>query len=135
MEAFGRVYSISVVASRASFVRQWIHILNQLVDGFGIISSFSTWCGRLRSEVVASLSLWPRSVSTTAVACILLVLLVNLHLALCSRRLPAGAVVAHATDHGNRVGNTACAMGCRRFCSFGYGRLCDQALTVGSRQQ
>ena len=33
---------------------------------------------------------WPRSSSTMAVACILLVLLVFLHLALCSRRWPPG---------------------------------------------
>ena len=46
---------------------------------------------------------WPRSSSFMAVACILLVLLVFSHLALCSRRLPAGAVVAHATDHGKIV--------------------------------
>ena len=50
----------------------------------------------LRSILVASLPVhmskmkWPRSSSTTPVACFLLVLLVFLHLALCSRRLPAG---------------------------------------------
>ena len=30
-------------------VRQWIHILHQLADGFGRISYFSTWFGRLGS--------------------------------------------------------------------------------------
>ena len=47
--------------------------------------------------------------STMAVACIVLVLMVFSHLALCSRRLPAGAVVAHATDRGeNREGDSRC---------------------------
>ena len=50
----------------------------------------------LRSILVASLASiakrkWPRSSSIMAVACVSLVLLVQMHLALCFRRLSAGS--------------------------------------------
>ena len=35
----------------------------------------------------------------------------------------------HATDQGNRVGDTACAVECRRCFSCGCGRPCDHAAT------
>ena len=48
----------------------------------------------LRSILASSLQTWPKKTwprsSSIAVLCILLFLLVNLHLALCSRRLPPG---------------------------------------------
>ena len=103
-----------------------------------------TWLVDSVPEVGSSFSLWPRSSSTAAVACFLLVLLGLLAPQLRSRRLPAGAVVAHATDHGNRESDSRCGAdrgvlpqiigncgGDRRCSSCGCGRPCDLAATWG----
>ena len=58
MEAFGGFHSISRRGHVAQhLVRQWIHILHQLVDGFGRISFFLSGLVDSDPEVVASISL------------------------------------------------------------------------------
>ena len=75
--------------------RQWIHVLRQqgrLLEEI-LVFYVNRYTRLLRSTLVLLFSFlvwkWPRSSSTPAVACFLLVLLVLMHLVLCSRRLPS----------------------------------------------
>ena len=64
---------------------------SSVLDGFGRIFDSATWLEDSVPEVGSFFLLWPRSSSISAVVCVFLVLLVLVHLALYSRRLPAGS--------------------------------------------
>ena len=83
----GFVLCVSTTATFGSisgFLRVWVDSAPE--DDFRP-ALWTSPCLRSWSRLWKFLSSWPRTSSTTAVACFLLVLLVITHLALCSRRL------------------------------------------------
>ena len=89
--------AFSVVVMTRNTWFQWMHILRQLLDGFGRIFDFTTWLVDSDPEVGSSFLLWPRLSLTTGAACFLLVLLVFLHLSCvpddCRQEVAANVVV------------------------------------------